>query len=63
MTPREKLHQLVDDFSEAEAEAALIRLERDRERLQEWAAAEGRDEVEDSWALNNAREAIREEPW
>ena len=63
MTPREKLHQLVDEFSEQEAEAALIRLERDREQVQQWAATDARGQDEDSWALNNAREAIREEPW
>lgn len=63
MTTREKLHRLVDDLSEAEVEAALVRLEREREGLLQWAQAEDAERVEDAWALANAREAIREEPW
>jgi hypothetical protein len=63
MTPKEKLHVLVDDLSDAEAEAALARLVREREQLQRWAAAEDATATEDAWALANAREAIREERW
>jgi len=63
MTPREKLHHLVDELSDAEAEAALTRLVRQRELLARWAEAEHTDATEDAWALANAREAIREERW
>ena len=63
MTPREKLHLLVDDLSDAEAEAALARLVRERELLQRWTTAEDGDATEDVWAHANAREAIREERW
>ena len=63
MTPREKLHLLVDQLSDAEAEAALARLVRDRELLARWSEPEDADAVEDAWAVANAREAIREEPW
>jgi hypothetical protein len=63
MTPREKLHILVDELSDAEAEAALARLVRERELLQRWTAPEDTEATQDAWALANAREAIREEPW
>lgn len=63
MTTREKLHRLVDELSEAEAEAALTRLVREREAVEQWAEAEDTEAVEDAWAHANAREAIREEPW
>lgn len=63
VTTREQLHSLVDDLSEAEAEAALARLTRERDSLSAWAASDERDATEDAWALSNAREAIREEPW
>ncbi len=63
VTTREKLHQLVDDLSEAEVQAALTRLSRDRETLEQWARAENAQSDEADWALANAREAIREEPW
>lgn len=63
VTTREQLHSLVDDLSEAEAEAALARLTRERDSLSTWAVSEDRDATEDAWALSNAREAIREEPW
>jgi hypothetical protein len=63
MTPREKLHLLVDELSEAEAEAALARLVRERELLARWTETEDSQAAEDAWALANAREAIREEPW
>jgi hypothetical protein len=63
MTPREKLHLLVDELSDAEAEAALARLVRQRELLGRWAETEDTDASEDAWALANAREAIREERW
>jgi hypothetical protein len=61
MTPREKLHVFVDELSDAEAQAALARLVRERELLQEWTGSKDSDATEDGWALANAREAIREE--
>lgn len=63
MTSREKLHRLVDELSETEVEAALARLLREREAVEEWAGAEDPKATEDAWARANAREAIREEPW
>ncbi|MEA2370425.1 MAG: hypothetical protein QOH12_819 [Solirubrobacteraceae bacterium] len=63
MTPHQKLHLLVDELADAEAEAALARLVRERELLEEWTATEYTESTEDAWALTNAREAIREEPW
>jgi hypothetical protein len=63
VTTREKLHLLVDEFSEAETEAALARLVRERDLLAQWTAPEERQVTEDACALANAREAIREEPW
>ena len=54
---------LVDELSEVEAEAALARLVRERELFVQWTAPEGEGTTEDAWALANAREAIREEPW
>lgn len=63
VTTREKLHRLVDEFSEAEVEAALIRLVREREAVEAWAETDDVEKVADAWALANAHEAIREEPW
>lgn len=63
MTTREKLHSLVDELTDAEVEAALVRLARDREALRAWAEADERGAAEATWAQANAREAIREEPW
>jgi hypothetical protein len=63
MTTREKLHSLVETLSGAEAEAALARLTRERESLRAWADSDRRDETEDAWALANAQQAVREEPW
>ena len=63
MTPHQKLHLLVDELTDAEAEAALARLVRERELLEAWTATEVAEATEDAWALTNAREAIREEPW
>lgn len=63
MTPREKLHRLVDELSETEIQAALVLLEREREAVRQWARTEDAEAVEDAWALSNAREAIREEQW
>jgi len=63
VTTREKLHQLVDELTEAEVEAALVRLGRDHAALQRWAQNEDAVPAEDAWAQANAREAIREEPW
>jgi hypothetical protein len=53
----------VDELDEAEVEAALVRLARDHEALQHWARAENAEPAQDAWALQNARETIREEPW
>lgn len=63
MTTRERLHSLVDELNEAEVEAALVRLARGHEALQDWARTENAESTQDAWALQNAREAIREEPW
>ena len=63
MTPHQKLHLLVDELTDAEAEAALARLVRERALLDEWTRTEDTAATEDAWALTNAREAIREEPW
>jgi hypothetical protein len=63
MTPREKLHLLIDELTDEEAEAALARLVRQRDLLARWTEPEDADAAEDVWALANAREAIREEPW
>jgi hypothetical protein len=63
VTTREKLHRLVDELDEAEVEAALFRLERERDALQQWAQGEDPGAVEDEWAQGNAREAVREDPW
>jgi hypothetical protein len=62
MTTREKLHLLIEQLSDSEAEAALTRLSHERELLRRWTVADS-PAVEDEWALANAREAIREEPW
>lgn len=63
MTTREKLHRLVDELTEAEAHAALTRLERERAAIERWAEADDAGSVTEAWAVANAREAIREEPW
>ena len=63
MTTRQRLHQLVDEFSDEEGAAALQRLVRDREALERWAQTSDGDADEDAWARENAREAVREEPW
>ena len=63
MTTRERLHVLVDELTDAEAEAALARLSRERELLRQWTAPADVGVAEDEWALANAHEAIREEPW
>jgi hypothetical protein len=63
VTPREKLHRLVDELSETQVEAALTRLLQESEVVEEWAAAEDTGATEDAWARANAREAIREELW
>jgi len=46
VTARDKLHRLVDELDEA---------------LQHWARAENAEPAQDAWALQNAREAIRED--
>jgi len=63
MTTREKLHILVDQLTDGEAEAALARLSRERELLRQWTASTDTAVTEDEWALANARDAIREERW
>jgi hypothetical protein len=63
MTTREKLHILVDELTDGEAEATLARLSRERELLRQWTASTDTAVTEDEWALANAREAIREERW
>jgi hypothetical protein len=52
---------LVDELSEAEA--ALARLVREREAIEHWADTADAVADEDAWARENAREAVREEPW
>lgn len=54
---------MVDELNEVEVEAALVRLAREHEALQDWAQTEDAEPAQDAWALQNAREAIREEPW
>ena len=63
MTSREKLHVLIDELTDAEADAAFARLVRDREQLNHWAETENTVAVQDTWAVANARDAIREERW
>ena len=63
MTTRERLHLLVDQLSDVEAEATLARLVRERDLVDQWTQSDGGPATEDAWALTNAREAIREEPW
>jgi len=63
MTTRERLHLLVDELSDVEAEATLARLVRERELVDQWTQPEDGPATEDAWALGNARDAIREEPW
>lgn len=63
MTSREQLHVFVDELTDAEADATLARLLRDRDLLAQWASSEVSNAVEDTWAIANAREAIREERW
>lgn len=53
----------MDDLDDAEVEAVLTRLVREREAIERWTAAEDAPPAVDAWALANAREAIREEPW
>jgi hypothetical protein len=49
----------VDKLSDTEVEPALTRLLREREAVEEWAAADDTEATEDAWARANAREAIR----
>ena len=60
MTGREKLHRFVDEPTEDET--ALARLRHERKTVQQWAQTEDAG-AEDTWALANACEAVREEPW
>jgi hypothetical protein len=63
VTSREKLHRLIDELNETEVEAALTRLLREREAVEEWAVPDDPNTTEDAWSRANAREAIRDEPW
>jgi hypothetical protein len=64
VTPREKLDQLGDEFSESQVEVALKRRLTEREAVGQWMAAEGAEATaEAAWAWANARESVREEPW
>jgi len=63
MTTREKLHLLVDELSDVEAEATLARLVRERKLVDQWTQSEDGRATEDAWAFGNAGDAIREEPW
>lgn len=54
---------MVDELDETEIEAALVRLERERQGVEQWAQGDDAKWLEDAWAQANAREAIREEPW
>jgi len=58
MTTSEKLHQLVDELSESEVQAALTRLVRERAAVDQRADVEDAGSIEDTWAAANAREAI-----
>jgi hypothetical protein len=49
LTPREKLHLLVDELSDAEAEAALARLVGQRELPEHWIQADDSDATDSSW--------------
>ncbi len=63
VTTREKLHQPVDELNEAEVQAALARLVRDREAIERRTETEDSQGTAEAWAVASAREAIREEPW
>jgi hypothetical protein len=63
MNSRAKLHVFVDELTDAEADATLARLLRERQLLTQWASSREAEASEDAWAMANAREAIREEPW
>jgi hypothetical protein len=60
---RDHAREVVDDLDDAEVEAVLARLVREREAIERWTAAQDAPPAVDAWALANAREAIREEPW
>jgi hypothetical protein len=47
--PGEKLHLLVDELSDEEAEAALARLVRERGLLARWTEPEDANVAEDAW--------------
>jgi hypothetical protein len=47
MTTREKLHIVVDELTDGEAEAALARLSRERELLRQWTASTDTGAAED----------------
>ena len=54
---------LVDELSDAEAEASLNRPFRERELVAQWTGSQDTEATEDTWAIANAREAVREERW
>lgn len=64
MTAKEKLLQQAPQWNDAQATAALRVVEAHGE-LASYLGEEATsaDEREDSWAVANAREAIREERW
>jgi hypothetical protein len=76
MTTKERLHRLVEDLPDVaavEAEAALLEvMERQGAATEDTTAGATitrtyeltpQTSEEEAWALANAREAIREEPW
>jgi len=73
MSAKDDLHKLVDELTEREALRARVVIEDERfaerqRRKIEREIADGYERIpttpeEDAWALANAREAIREEPW
>jgi hypothetical protein len=70
---RERLRRLVDELTDAEANETLRTLRAssacaEKRNTVGRAIAEGYERIpqtaeEDAWALANAREAIRDEPW
>lgn len=57
------LHQIVAELSEAQVEAMLPRLVRERYAVENWIEGEELGADENFWAVANAREAIRGEGW
>lgn len=63
MTTREQLHSLIDELSDSHVEAELARLSRERQLLEQWLESEARDPDMEQWSLENARRALRDQPW